>query len=304
MNNPLSLVDPSGYTGAAPPDAGNAGQNAGGTTPQAQVNLSNLNVNDIKSIQQNADGSIDIVTKDGTSFQVNSISGMTNGSGQNVDANYTGGGWSVTTGSGTTGGGGTNVLKDDASSGQQGAASVKVTANSQTCNAVLPTDPNAALLSKTIFAEATISTRANPISPANSDIEMAAIGYSVVNRVDDLQDSSVPLSLYGATDRSMSGVVNASQYGSLNSGRFSLAANPSSISTADKVGRYNCATLERSIRTAEGVLNGSIKDPFAAQGGTYGMKTQNHQSPGDGFTKLPHITGSRNDFYTLSDSDP
>ena len=315
MNNSLSLVDPSGYTAAptATPDQNAMASNGGaGVSAVEQVTLGD---NDKIAVMPN--GQLIATLADGTQIDVTSMAGTTSTGGTQGVTNssigwmntFSGGGsgsspTSATTGSGTTSGGGATVPSGDNVSGQVATAPAKQAGATQTtCDAKLPEDKNAALLSKMVFAEA---TRSNDISLADSNTELAAIAYSAVNRAFDLQDpnSGVSPAFYGATSPTLTGVINSTQYGSVGGDNFKLAANPGLISTSDRVGRYSCALLKRSISIAVGALNGSVKDPYEAKGGTYGMRTTGSGDPGGSFTKLPAIRGSRNTFYTLSDDAP
>ena len=158
------------------------------------------------------------------------------------------------------------------------------------CNASLPSNPAAALLSQLIFAEAT----GIGITPTNSLTEMAAIAYTVINRSTFLQITGERPSYFGASDSSISGVITANQFGGLGSPRFKLAANPAQLNPAD------CAFLNRAIAIAQGALAGTLGDPFAEEGGVFGFRTAGSGSPGGNFSPLPPIYGSRNVFYGLS----
>ena len=69
----------------------------------------------------------------------------------------------------------------------------------------------------------------------------------------------------------------------------------------DKLNRINAAFFALSNSVAADIFAGTIPDPFAAQGGTYGMFQAGHNAHlGSGFFVLDsQIPGSNNIFYGL-----
>jgi RHS repeat-associated protein len=168
------------------------------------------------------------------------------------------------------------------------------------CDADFPSDdPDAAILSQLIYAEATRTG----ISADASSTEMAAIAYTVINRVAYLQDNpKVRLSYFGATDRSIPGVITPGQFGTVNSSSFASAATPQDINTATPAGAFDCDFLKRSISSAEAALAGTSADPFDSQGGVFGFRTTGHGGPLGSYVAFPassQISGSGNTFYGL-----
>jgi hypothetical protein len=165
----------------------------------------------------------------------------------------------------------------------------------QACNAQFPENPSAALLSRLIAGEATISL--------DSIDEMAAVAYSAVNRVNYLaKNPNTKPSFFGATDRTLAGVINPDQYGSVGSPMWNQAANPGTVNILAYGGSRKCSFLSNAFSVANGVVSGSILDPFDAFGGTYGMRTAGHGPPGGAYVEFPasaQIKGSGNVFFGL-----
>jgi hypothetical protein len=130
---------------------------------------------------------------------------------------------------------------------------------------------------------------------------MAAIAYSAVNRAAYLQDHpKTKLNFFGATARSLPGVINVGQYGSVGDANFLQAKNPSTINTSTGSGAAACEFLKNAISAAEGVLDGTIADPFDSSGGTFGLRTAGHAGPGGSYFKFSNqLPGSGNNFYGI-----
>ncbi len=168
------------------------------------------------------------------------------------------------------------------------------------CDAALPCDPDARLLAQVIFAEATRGTG----SSEDSAQEMAAIAYTIINRANYLQDNPrVSLSYFGATARSIRGVVTRSQFGSVGSPLFRLAATPSRIQTSTRSGANNCNFLKAAISVAQGTLSGAIEDPYDSLGGVYAFRTKGSGPPGGDFfvfDSSAQLPTAGNTFYGLN----
>jgi hypothetical protein len=165
----------------------------------------------------------------------------------------------------------------------------------QACSAQFPTDVNIGLLSRLIAGEATTSL--------NSKSEMAAIAYTAVNRVNYLRGNpNIPPSFFGASSATLSGVINKNQYGSVDNPMWKQAATPDGINVNAPKGMQLCSFFSNAYSVAAGVVSGAIPDPFASYGGTYGMRTAGHGSPGGRFVAFPasaQIEGSGNIFFGL-----
>ena len=165
----------------------------------------------------------------------------------------------------------------------------------QKCDAGLPENPDAALLAHLIAGEATWRK--------NNRSEMAAIAYTVVNRLNYLQaNPKTRPSFFGGTSASIAGLITPGQYGSVGSDMYNLPDNISSIDTSCSKGQAVCDFLKNAIDIADGVIAGNIDDPFADYGGTFAMRTKGHGGPGGLFTDIPakaQIDGSNNVFFGL-----
>lgn len=85
------------------------------------------------------------------------------------------------------------------------------------------------------------------------------------------------------------------QYASVGGRLWNAAANPSMLN------RFETPIWSLSLRVANGVLQGTIADPFASQGGTYGFRTTWSGPPGGSFKVFnDQIPGSGNTFYGLT----
>ncbi|HMD83468.1 MAG TPA: RHS repeat-associated core domain-containing protein [Terriglobia bacterium] len=164
------------------------------------------------------------------------------------------------------------------------------------CDAVLPANPDAALLAHLIAGEATWRE--------NNTSEMAAVAYTVVNRLDYLQaNPKVKPSFFGGTSASISGLITPGQYGSIGSPMWNLTDKVSTIDTSCARGKALCDFFKNAFAVADGVLSGDTADPFADNGGAFAMRTAGHGSPGGLFTNIPpdaQIKGSNNVFFGLS----
>jgi hypothetical protein len=158
------------------------------------------------------------------------------------------------------------------------------------CTVKMPEDPDAALLAKVIFAEATTG---RSISPENSAKEMLAIASSIVNRVDYLTTHPRKQYMFPHTDTTIPGVVVKGQFGSLQEPRFKKTDDPS------KLDKSECDFLGRSIDSANEALRNPAADPF--QAGTFAFRTKGHGGPGGSFFRLPNIPGSNNNFWGLKE---
>jgi RHS repeat-associated protein len=164
------------------------------------------------------------------------------------------------------------------------------------CPATISTDPNTALLSKMIAGEATYSL--------NSPAEMADIGYSAMNRLAYYtQNPGTNLSLFGATDSTLSGIINSNQYGSVGNPMWNLASNTSSINTATARGEKLCSFFANVFSVAQSVMSNTAPDSLSPMGGTFGFRTTGSGSPGGSYVVAPpsmQIPGSGNTFYGLA----
>jgi hypothetical protein len=156
------------------------------------------------------------------------------------------------------------------------------------CDAELPKDIDALLLSKLIFAEA---TRGNSILLTDSNKEMEMIGYSVTNRKRYLDSHPKKRAGYfGGKNSSISGLVTPSQYGSLKSPNFKNAGNP------DNLNKNECEFLKRAIAAALASISGNNPDML----NVYGFRTSGHGSPGGDYFELDdQVANSGNTFYGL-----
>jgi hypothetical protein len=105
------------------------------------------------------------------------------------------------------------------------------------------------------------------------------------------------LSYFGATARSIPGVLTPKQFDGVTREAFTKANSPKNL------GKPECDFLKRAIAASEGVMSGDIGDPFESQGGVYGFRTTGHGGPGgNSFYPFPsglQISGSGNTFYGL-----
>jgi RHS repeat-associated protein len=162
----------------------------------------------------------------------------------------------------------------------------------QACDAQFPTDPATAKLSQLIAAEAT--------KGLNSKDEMAAIGYSATDRVDwYAKNPRTNLNFFGATDKSLDGVINRKQYGSVDSDMWVRASNPQQFNVLTPRGSETCSFLKNVYSVASDVKNVKAHDPFISEGGTFGMRTKGHGTPGgkNFFQFKTQIPGSGNTFF-------
>jgi hypothetical protein len=186
--------------------------------------------------------------------------------------------------------------KDVGGGGRPGTKSSQDDKKAQSkCDASLPSDTDASLLSRLIFAEA---TPAGKLTAANSGMEMAAIAFTVINRANHLQNNpSVAPSFFGATDSTIQGVVTPSQFGSLGDNQFQKAGTPEQLNSVE------CAFLKSAIQTATGALGGRLSDPFMSRGGVFGFRTAGSGAPGGSFFQFPpeaQIPGSGNTFFGVN----
>ena len=142
-----------------------------------------------------------------------------------------------------------------------------------------------------------------PTVSLNSTLEMAAVGYSALNRVEYFAENpDTKLNFFGATDKSLSGVINSNQYGSVGSANWNLAGNTSSINAATPGGAKICSFFQNVFSTAASVKAKTAPDPLHAYGGTFGMRTAGHGSPGGAFKSVPasaQVPGSNNVFFGI-----
>ncbi|HWZ44716.1 MAG TPA: RHS repeat-associated core domain-containing protein [Candidatus Saccharimonadales bacterium] len=160
------------------------------------------------------------------------------------------------------------------------------------CTVTLPNDPDAAILARLIYAEATLG---HSIDEDNSNKEMLAIAFSAINRADYLATHPKDRHVFGVHSKaSISGVIVPDQYGSVKGSRFRNAKIPSML------GQGNCDFLRRAIDATNKALMNPSADPFNAFGGVFGMRTKGHEGITDDFFTFPsQITGSNNVFYGL-----
>ena len=169
------------------------------------------------------------------------------------------------------------------------------------CDAKLPSG-DAGLLSQLIFAEA-----ARPwitgISSGNSAKEMAAIAWTAIDRANYLQSNpKTSLSFFSATARTIQGVVNRNQFGSVGSYQFNLAATPQRIDVSIGTGQDQCDFLKAAIGVAVGSLSGKTPDPFGSLGGVYAFRPDD-KSPGPNYFRFDdkdQIMGTPNTFWGLT----
>lgn len=158
------------------------------------------------------------------------------------------------------------------------------------CGVKLPADPDAALLAQLIFAE---GTTGDGISQENSDKEMLAIAFSVINRVDYMLRHPKDRGVFGPHSKpSIPGVMVPDQYGGVGDPRFDRAKHPSNLPPGD------CDFLGRSIGAANKSLADPTADPFD---GTFGFRTKRHGGNRGDFYVFPvQIPGSHNQFFGLN----
>jgi len=124
---------------------------------------------------------------------------------------------------------------------------------------------------------------------------MAAVGYTAVNRVRYFSGHpKVRTSFVSASGRSLSGVINANQYGSVGGPLWRAAANPS------KLNQLEAGYWSLSNEIAKGILAGGTADPYVVDGGTFAVRTRNSGAPGGSFFEFKtQVPGSNNTFYGL-----
>ena len=179
----------------------------------------------------------------------------------------------------------------------------------QLCTAEPPADKDAKLLSQLIAAECTNPRWHKEIDVNASLNEMAAIGYSAVNRRDYLiNHSETHLAFFGAAARTLAGVIVKSQYGSVGSDMWKQALSHGKLDVNTPDGSEWCDIWTDIYYVAAGVLSGEVSDPFGSlcnpltsEVGTYGMRTADSAHLGKPFFIFPtQIKGSNNVFYGLS----
>jgi hypothetical protein len=150
-----------------------------------------------------------------------------------------------------------------------------------------------------------VASEATPsgISNANSQTEMYAIAYTVVNRLAFIMDNNLRPGYFGGTSASIPGMIQPGQFAGIGNPNWELLSsqdNIDKIDTSTPSGKALCDYIMRAITAATDALHGLLNtDPFASQGGTYGFKTEGAPSPGPNFYALPQILGSGNAFYGL-----
>jgi hypothetical protein len=149
------------------------------------------------------------------------------------------------------------------------------------------------LLTRLIFSEATNISN----DPENQVKEMAAIGYSALERLEYLTSHRrIRPGFFGARDKTLLGVISApGQYGSYNQTLWNKAG-----SNLRKMNHIDRDFLNLSNAVAYDILKGLIPDPFGAQGGTFGLRTHSHTELAGPFFLLPQIPGSLNDFFGMT----
>jgi spore germination cell wall hydrolase CwlJ-like protein len=160
------------------------------------------------------------------------------------------------------------------------------------CLVRLPSDPDASILARLIYAEA---TGGDKIDPTDSSKEMIAIAETAINRADYLVTHPKKQYMFPHTADTIPGVIVPSQYGSLNKPtRFNAPLTPS------KLGQIECDFLARAIAAANEALRNPAADPSSS--GTFGVRTKGHGGPTGDFSPLPSIPGSNNSFFTLREN--
>ena len=151
----------------------------------------------------------------------------------------------------------------------------------------IPQDLKSNLLVHLMFNEATTKG----ISADNSEKEMAAIAFSAINTSDFLMSHPRYRPRWvGASGTSLYDVVHASgAYGGIGGDRWRMVDDQNNLG-------LNAPYLARSVCVAKGIAAGTITDPY--NGKVFGMRTAGSGSPGKGYSLLPSIPGSGNDFYT------
>lgn len=207
---------------------------------------------------------------------------------------------------GSGGGGGGAHIGQLIDSGELEPDFAALPPSKQPCDVTIP-GGDAGILSRLIFAEATSSG----ITADNSQKEMNAIASVVLNRVSYLQlkdkngKFQEKLNYFGASARSIAGVVTKGQFSSVGGNRYNV--NPSNLDTASKFGKIECDLLKRAVSKGLGSVSGSVADPFASYGGVYALLTAGSGSPGGAFWQFPagaQVPGSANTFYGLNAKRP
>jgi len=167
------------------------------------------------------------------------------------------------------------------------------------CDAQMPSDPDSNILARLIFAEATISTG---ITNDNSWKEMLALAYEPINRADYVANNPRDKNAFlDGTKSYISGTIVPSQFGSLNSERFT---NPIKAADEPVLGvkgmAHMCDLLKRAIYASNYALTHPNGDPNPD--GTFGNRTKGHKGEGSNtrYYILPGISGSKNNFYGLT----
>ena len=149
---------------------------------------------------------------------------------------------------------------------------------------------NETLLAKMIFSEST-----NLSDAGDQQNEMAAVGYSATNRVNYFKNHpKARVGLFGAKNKSLSGVIVKRQFASFGGPQWRKTGN------LGKLNQFDAAKWSLSASVAKGIFQGTVEDPYAKQGGTYGFRTKGSGSPGGNFFNFDsQIDGSNNTFYGL-----
>ena len=160
------------------------------------------------------------------------------------------------------------------------------------CDAKLPQDPEASMLARLVYAEAT----PQGITPDNRQNEMLAIAFTAINRADFLATHPKQQYMFRHNDDSIGGVIVPSEYGSVKPGnnRFDPGATPYNLPPAD------CDLLKAAINATNNALRNPAADPYNDYGGVFGLRTQGTDEPGGALIRLPGIPGSNNKFYGLN----
>jgi len=168
------------------------------------------------------------------------------------------------------------------------------------CDAHLPSDPIANIVSRLIFAEA---TETNDISDGDSWEEMLALAFEPINRADYVASNPKDHGVFGkGTSPRIPGTIVSQQFGSLSQPKFK---NPLYVVNDPRLGTKGqhamCDFLKRAIQAANFALQNPAADPFNSLGGVFGNRLRGHGSPGSPrFYPLPDIPGSNNTFWGLS----
>jgi RHS repeat-associated protein len=167
------------------------------------------------------------------------------------------------------------------------------------CDAHLPVDPDARILTKLIFAEA---TEDSGISDTDSWNEMLAIAFEPINRADYTAKHPKDHGAFGkGTSPNVPGNIVSQQFGSVNSSKFKDPLSVvNSLKLSPKGNSALCAFFKRAIDAANFALANPAADPFNNVGGVFGNRTKGHGPPGGDFTQFPAIPGSNNNFYGVS----